>query len=403
LPVEQVLISAELGHLPWQQGELEIINLPTFRRNRWLVLLLLSSVAVLAVACGGGDDSDDATPTSQPPAASDNSPLGTNNPFNIPGLGTGASDDVDCSSITAAAGIPGAAFAIGASDTPTTEFSEKVSEFFTDLIENALSVDADVTCFFEISAGEDGAGMWMSYSLSESAGTNAVSLLTQELVSEGVETDSSSSFSANFGQGAFSFIGFESIPGVDADSGGLMMVSGDSIVVTAGSDFGSDDSDDDSPFGGVVGGGGDTPTGGALDDLIASAVSGGGGTTTATPVISIGGAVSLTGATGEVNDVLEPALEAALGVSLEVSSSFSTDSGGTTTAIFAYDVSGTISVDLTEAFTDVVTEFGGTVDFSFSAGDATNVTFSGASIAGLTVGGSLNAADEIAVTLQITS
>lgn len=377
-------------------------------------MLLFASVAVLATACGGGDgDSDDPTPTTEALASSS----GTNNPFNLPGLGTGGSDDVDCSSITSAAGIPGAALSIGASTTPTTEFSEQVSEFFTDLIENALSVDADVTCFFEVSAGEDGAGLWMSLSLSETVGSNAVDLLTQELMSEGVETDSSSSFSANFGQGAFSFIGFESIPGVDADSGGLMMVSGDSIVVTAGSDFGSDDDDDGSLFGGIGSNGGtgdDTPAGGALDDIIASAVSGstatgstggssGSGSPTATPVVSIGGAVSLTGATGDVNDELEPALEDALGVSLEVSSSFSSATGGVTTTIFAYDVSGTISVDLTEAFTDVITEFGGSVDFSFSAGGATNVTFSGASIAGLTVGGSLNAADEIAVTLQISS
>jgi len=293
-------------------------------------------------------------------------------------LGSGSSDN-PCSAITAAAGIPGAALSSISSTSPTTDFARQISDFFKGLLEDALSVTVETNCFFEISVDEEGTGVWIAFALSESVGSDASNLLTQELLDRGIPAESSSAFSADFGQGAFAGIGFDSLPGINTDAGGLLLIFGNSAVVAAGTDFGDSESVGDGASGG-------------------SAVGGSGGTPITPPVITIG---ELTGVAGELESVLKPVLETALGVSLDRVSTFSATEGNTTTVLLTYSPSTPFSGGQADALSNVLSGFGGHVDGTISFGGATTLTFSDMTIAGYSVDGAFSISVTLIVSLQV--
>jgi len=105
-------------------------------------------------------------------------------------------------------------------------------------------------------------------------------------------------------------------------------------------------------------------------------------------------AVVPSGAAAAVNDVLQPQLEAALGVGLVVEISSQISAGANSIVSLSYAPDGEISADPLAGFTQVVESLGGAVTLSMTAGGGSIVTFEGMAINDLTATGSLTLADD---------
>lgn len=333
--------------------------------------MIFAAIAIAAIACGSGDEKESSDGNAGS-TSTDSSSGGDNSLFG------GFGGDGTCSALTGIAGIPGAALSTSASTSPNSDFAKETSDFFENLIEDALSLAATTSCFFEISDDEE-AGVWIAFDLSEPVSSNASGLLTQALSDQGISADGSAAFSANTGQGSFSGIGFDSLPGINVAAGGMIMLSGSSAFVAAGTDFS------------------DGGTTGASQPPITEPSSSGSGNSGATGGVSVP-----SGAVGDVSDALKSALESTLGVSLQLDGTFSASEGGTTSVILTYSTSPSLSGDSTDSLTDVVTGFGGNVDFSFSGGGAASLNFSDATIGGYSVDGILTASEGLTASLQVS-
>ena len=377
------------------------------KRIRWALVLAFTIFAAATIACGGGDDGEESgsepTATTQ---ASSGSPSGTSTTgtasptspsgFNFPGLNTGSgAGDNPCAAINAAAGIPGTLLSsFATSSAPDSEFSEQASSFFEELLESALSLEAEATCFFSLSLDES-AGLWMAFALSESIGADAASLLTQALQEQGVSTDDSGAFTANFGEGQFTGIGITSLPGISVETGGLLYIAGNTAVVAVGTTF----SEPASSGGGSLDPTSTPGSGGASGSSIGP---GSPVPPSPTPIITFGG--DLTGKPAEVESALRAALEDALGVSLELTSTFTSGLGDTTSLLATYLSTPDLGSGNSEALSSVVTGFGGTVDFSLQAGEGATLSFSGAYIGDSIVGGTLAiGGSSVTLSAQITA
>lgn len=352
------------------------LTLQTLPHTRRVILYsVLTGLILVVLACGGGSDEEDSENNAATGGDSQSQSSGNGGNSFLGGLGSG---DDSCSSISTVAGIPGVAISAAASTSPSSDFAKETAKFFEDLIEDALSVSASSSCFFEVSTDGE-SGVWMAYDLSQVVGSDASGLLIKALGDVGISADSSSVFSANSGDGSFTGFGFESLPGINANAGGFLWLSGNTAVVVAGTDFGSGDS------GGVS----NPPSG-----------SGGGSTGSSG---SSGGVADPSGVAGEVNAALVSSLESSLGVSLELDSTFNASSGGTTAVSLSYSASPSPSGDIVGSLTEMVEGFGGSVDFSFSAGEVTTVNFTNTTVVGFTVEGILTvSADNLTATLQIS-
>jgi hypothetical protein len=325
---------------------------------------------VIAVGCGGGgDEAEGGSDTSEKPSTSSGGSA-SNSEDNSPPQESEfvSNDDLDCSLISGTAGIPVAALSAFISTTPDSDLSRQVWSYFEELLEETLDIEATATCFFEATVDEEGSGIWIAFSLSEDVDAPAVSALTRELASRQVEVDASGDV-AKF-LGSLSVVALEQVPGAPEGTRGAVMLSGDTALVLAGSDF-----EDTDPTPSPATGGpqlNETASSGNSDPLL-------------DPIFSISG--ELEGEAATVTDALISELEQEIGVILMVDSAFSAVEGTSVNVIAGYTSSSEFDDDVADLVDGVIGGFGGSVDAAFSFDGTSSISFTGAIIAGQSVSG----------------
>jgi hypothetical protein len=311
-----------------------------------LFLITVLSAAALA-ACGGGDGGDEGSET--PTATATSRPVSVTATTGAGGLGDLFANA--CDSISLAAGVPDGMIDADASDEPPSDFASDVADYFTPIISDALS-GATAACFIE--ALEDGGyGLYIGYRLDEPAPANSLELLEAELISNSVAAEDIETFSASFGGAGYSYVSATNVQalGEYSDGEAVLLVSGQSVVLAVNSDG----------------------SGSSFDPTATPAVSGtstAGGSSASPTVVA-------TGAAKELDDVLRPDLEQALGVSLSLTGELTITGGNVSSITLAYQPAGNVSGDVTEAISAAITELGGEVTTAFSSGGVTLISVQG--------------------------
>lgn len=333
------------------------------RRTRLRVLILaMASIAIFAIAaCGSSDDGgSDPTATTQ----SSGQPGATNTPtFGFGNIGDlGDVFDNACSSIELAASLPDGLVDGSASDEPTSDTARDIANFFSSAISDAIG-DNTPACYVEFSDDGD-FGMWVGFDLDEDAPANAAELLKDQLIDRGVDENDIESSSFAFGAAGFNNVSATNVDilGQYSDGEVNLFISGDTVVLAV-----EHDSSSNSPISTS------TPFPGAATSTPGNSTS-----PTSTPAPT----VQTSGQSAEVDNVLKPLLEDALGVDLNLTSNFNSSGQGGTSVILTYEMSSESTVNLLSKLTAVVESLNGTVLFSGSFGGSTSVSFEGVLIDG---------------------
>jgi hypothetical protein len=317
-------------------------------RVSYFALLLITALSATALAaCGGGDGGDEGSET--PTATATSRPVSVTATTGAGGLGDLFANA--CDSISLAAGVPDGMIDADASDEPPSDFASDVADYFTPIISDALS-GATAACFIE--ALEDGGyGLYIGYRLDEPAPANSLELLEAELISNSVAAEDIETFSASFGGAGYSYVSATNVEalGEYSDGEAVLLVSGQSVVLAVNSDG----------------------SGSSFDPTATPPVSG----TSQAGGASASPTVVATGAAKDLDDVLRPELEQALGVSLNLVSELNINAGDTTSVALFYQANENISGDAEDAIGAAMTELGGTVVSTFSSDGTTLIYVEG--------------------------
>ncbi len=112
--------------------------------------------------------------------------------------------------------------------------------------------------------------------------------------------------------------------------------------------------------------------------------------------------IELSAVSLDVNRELQPALESALKVALEIREATTESEDGSTNVMIAYAADPALDEDCSAFLAEVVTDFGGTVDDSFLGCGETSLSFTGAVISGHSVDGTLHLTDLLRAELQVS-
>lgn len=371
---------------------------------RWSLVLLIGGL--LTVACGNapGQTPDSTTIQSEDSSQSQSTQPTTPGSSNI----TGISSFNPCDSF-GLLGPMASGFAaqtaggnIETSATPQSELAEKVGDFAVDSLQDALEGDVSADCYMEFSS-DDETGVWVALTLPDTFSSGAANLVSDAMAERGASvtgTMSSGSQGATFDLVAFDSLPFDAPAGapVDAPAGSdlmgalyfvastdgaylaVMLASSGDSGGDATSESGSDSSGDSASSDAAVSNEGEANTPG----------------TTEPPV-----AVAPSGLADTVNDILEPALEDALGIDLVVTSFFQTGSAGDNaiTLSYAFGESLPSLEEGAAALTGVIEELGGNVTFNMSAAEGSTVLFEQVEIGEFTLSGTLSLSVDTVVAL----
>ncbi len=346
------------------------------------LVLLMAAVALIA-ACGGSagnvesngqqsssSDAGGVTADSQPSTGGASAQGGGSSSSGVSNLTT----PCNAFSMLGSAGLAGAFTAGGAnfdtSGSPKSEFAKNMASFAEDALETVLDGDVSGDCFFEGTVGDEGA-VWIAMSLPSNPPAGSAQAMGDAMTQMGATV--TGAISAGAQTGGFDMVAFEGLP-FETPSGAS--VEGAVMFMT-------------------------TPEGQTLAMVMAgyknraeSQPSPVDGVRPETSVADIPVAVVPSGDAAAVNDVLQPQLEAALGVGLVVEIASQISAGANSIVSLSYAPDGEISADSLASFTQVVESLGGAVTLSMTAGGGSIVTFEGMAINDLTASGSLTLADD---------
>ncbi|MFQ6027922.1 MAG: hypothetical protein ACE5Q6_10560 [Dehalococcoidia bacterium] len=271
---------------------------------------------------------------------------------------------------------------IESSGSPQSFFAENVADFVSESLAEVLGGSVSADCFMEASMEQE-AGVWIALSLPGGLPEGAAQSIGDNMAENGA-TVSGAFNSASMG-GTFDMVAFEKLP-FDSPNGGaiqgglffLATEEGNNLAIAVATYTAAGDS--------LSAAGSEITAGEYAGEAQVDSVP----VPAEAPV-----AVAPTGFAAEINEELQPVLEEALGVTLILESFFQTEtaSGATVTLAYFIDGESPSGSDPLPGLTEAVEALGGKVSFSFSSGDAANVTYEGLNLGGLATTGSFTVGD----------